>query len=120
MESTITVTETTSLDSSENRLPVEVSLTIVCAGFIGLVLPGPFGAPLIVGGGLSLWTRVFRPIDRWVELRMPRAHASGSNWLIRFRTDLERRYPASTAKMIPNKTKNQSNDDDTESAHNDR
>lgn len=86
--------ETAMPDSPNDRLPVEVSLTIVCAGVVGLVLPGPFGTPLIVGGGLSLWPRAFRPIDRWVERRMPAAHASGTNWLIRFRTDLDRRYPS--------------------------
>lgn len=76
-----------------HRLPVEVSLTIVGAGFVGLILPGPFGAPLIVGGGLSLWPKAFRPVDRWVCKRMPKAHASGMIWLDRFRIDLERRYP---------------------------
>jgi hypothetical protein len=83
-------------------MPVEVSLTIVCAGFVGLVLPGPFGAPLIVGGGLSLWPRAFRPIDRWVERRMPAAHTSGTKWLIRFQTDLERRYPANRTDGMTN------------------
>lgn len=76
------------------RLPVEVSLTIVGAGVVGLILPGPFGAPLIVGGGLSLWPKAFRPVDRWVRKRMPKAHASGMIWLDRFQVDLERRYPA--------------------------
>jgi|GEM_PF-4585730 len=92
--------ETAMPDAPTDRLPVEVSLTIVCAGVVGLVLPGPFGAPLIVSGGLSLWPRAFRPINRWVERRMPAAHSSGTKWLIRFRTDLERRYPANrTDKM---------------------
>lgn len=86
--------ETAMLDTANDRLPVEVGLTIVCAGIVGLVLPGPFGTPLIVGGGLSLWPRAFRPIDRWVQRRMPRAHESGTNWLIRFQADLHRRYPA--------------------------
>lgn len=89
-----TLNETVMFDTAMHRLPVEVSLTIVCAGIVGLVLPGPFGTPLIVGGGLSLWPRAFRPIDRWVQRRMPSAHASGTNWLARFRSDLERRYPA--------------------------
>jgi len=80
---------------SLHRLPVEVSLTIVGAGFVGLILPGPFGAPLIVGGGLSLWPGAFRPVDRWVRRRMPKAHASGMIWLERFQIDLERRYPSS-------------------------
>ncbi|MBI1322924.1 hypothetical protein GC170_07035 [bacterium] len=79
---------------SLQRLPVEVSLTIVGAGFVGLILPGPFGAPLIVGGGLSLWPKAFRPVDRWVRRRMPKAHASGMIWLDRFQIDLERRYPS--------------------------
>ncbi len=81
--------------SSLQRLPVEVSLTIVSAGVVGLILPGPFGAPLIVGGGLSLWPKAFRPVDRWVRRRMPKAHASGMIWLERFQIDLERRYPSS-------------------------
>lgn len=84
----------TDLQASLHRLPVEVSLTIVGAGFVGLILPGPFGAPLIVGGGLSLWPKAFRPVDRWVRRRMPKAHASGMIWLERFQVDLEHRYPS--------------------------
>lgn len=103
METQNPTNETAMSDAATDRLPVEVSLTIVCAGVVGLVLPGPFGAPLIVGGGLSLWPRAFRPIDRWVERRMPVAHSSGTKWLIRFRTDLERRYSENrTARMTNN------------------
>ena len=79
--------------SSLQRLPVEVSLMIVSVGVVGLIMPGPFGAPLIVGGGLSLWPKAFQPVDRWVRRRMPKAHESGMSWLERFRLDLERRYP---------------------------
>jgi|JI10StandDraft_1071094.scaffolds.fasta_scaffold203714_2 hypothetical protein len=92
------VIETEGADSdphkSLHRLPVEVSLTIVSAGVVGLILPGPFGTPLIVGGGLSLWPKAFRPVDRWVRRRIPKAHASSMTWLDRFQVDLERRYPS--------------------------
>jgi hypothetical protein len=93
MDSVETATPDSGQTNPAHRLPVEVSLSIIAAGVVGLIVPGPFGAPLIVGGGLSLWPRTFEPVDRWVRKKMPRAHESGMNWLDRFRNDLEHRYP---------------------------
>jgi hypothetical protein len=76
------------------KLPAEVGLLIMGVGVVGLLLPGPIGTPLIVSGGLSLWPRAFRPADRWMRRNCPKTHASGSNWLLRFKADLERRYPS--------------------------
>lgn len=75
------------------QLPPEIGLFIIGVGLVGLVFPGPFGTPLMVAGGLSLWPRAFRPADRWMARKFPKSHASGAHWLERFMDDLDSRYP---------------------------
>lgn len=75
------------------QLPPEIGLLIVGVGLVGLVFPGPFGTPLMIAGGLSLWPRAFRPADRWMARKFPKAHTSGAYWLERFMDDLDHRYP---------------------------
>lgn len=80
------------------NLPPEIGVLIISFGVAGLVFPGPFGTPLIIAGGLSLWPRAFRPADRWMARKFPKAHDSGAHWLERFMNDLDRRYPGHTQK----------------------
>ncbi|MFM7741290.1 MAG: hypothetical protein ACKO9H_17975 [Planctomycetota bacterium] len=75
------------------QMPPEIGVLMLGFGVAGLIFPGPFGTPLIVAGGLSLWPRSFRRIDAWVAKKMPKSHESGHNWLNRFMDDLEKRYP---------------------------
>lgn len=75
------------------ELPPEIGLLMIGFGMVGLILPGPFGTPLIVAGGLSIWPKSFRRIDNWVLRKMPKTHESGHQWLNRFMDDLENRYP---------------------------
>ena len=75
------------------QLPPEIGLLIVGVGLVGLIFPGPFGTPLMIAGGLSLWPRAVRPADRWMARKFPSAHASGAHWLERFMDDLDTRYP---------------------------
>ena len=76
------------------QMPPEIGLLMIGFGIAGLIFPGPFGTPLIVAGGLSLWPKSFRRIDGWVARKMPRSHENGHHWLNRFMDDLEKRYPA--------------------------
>ena len=83
-------------DQTNHRLeqmPPEIGLLMIGFGIAGLILPGPFGTPLIVAGGLSIWPKSFRRIDGWVARKMPRSHENGHHWLNRFMYDLEKRYP---------------------------
>ncbi|MFM7132465.1 MAG: hypothetical protein ACKO0V_24210 [bacterium] len=75
------------------QMPPEIGVLMLGFGVAGLIFPGPFGTPLIVAGGLSLWPRSFRRIDAWVAKKMPKSHESGHMWLNRFMDDLEKRYP---------------------------
>lgn len=69
---------------------------LVSAGIIGVVLPGP-GAPALVAGGLMLWPKAFGKAEQWMRRRFPGAHSKGIGHINRFLTDLERRYPGTTA-----------------------
>ncbi len=75
------------------KLPPEIGILMLGFGVAGLIFPGPFGTPLIVAGGLSLWPKGFRRVDGWVARKLPKSHESGHRWLERFMDDLEQRYP---------------------------
>jgi hypothetical protein len=74
-------------------MPKEVGVLLVMVGLAGLVLPGPFGTPFILMGGVALWPRAFRGVDGAFERRFPKAHDQAARVVIRFLDDLERRYP---------------------------
>ena len=76
------------------QLPPEIGSLIIGIGIVGLIFPGPFGTPLIIAGGLSLWPKAFRPADKWMARKFPKSHAGGAHWLDRFMNDLEHRYPS--------------------------
>ena len=50
-------------------------------------------AILSIAGGLMLWPRGFRSVDTWLARRWPWLHRQGSEQLIRYLDDMERRYP---------------------------
>jgi hypothetical protein len=74
-------------------LPKEVGALLVAAGVGGLVLPGPFGTPLLVLGGLVLWPRAFGRVEKYLRRRFPKVHHEGLRHINRFLDDLDRRYP---------------------------
>lgn len=76
------------------RLPREMGVMLVTVGVLGLVLPGMVGTPFLLTGGLLLWPRGFRGVDRWLRKRCPRLHDQGMTQLIRYLDDMERRYPS--------------------------
>lgn len=79
-------------DSPPSPLPPEVATLLIVIGVVGMPLPGP-GIPFILAGGLSLWPRTFRPLERRFRTRYPESHNKVSKVLKRFEDDLSRRYP---------------------------
>jgi hypothetical protein len=84
------------LPSKIKELPKEVGVMLVTAGIVGFILPGP-GTPAIIAGGLVLWPETFGKLESWLERRHPQVHREGMRHINRFLTDLEKRYPNSTA-----------------------
>jgi hypothetical protein len=74
-------------------LPPEVGAVLVTVGIGGLILPGPFGTPFILAGGLVLAPRYFHRAELWVQKKFPNVHRAGRRRLNRFIDDFEKRYP---------------------------
>ena len=74
-------------------LPKEVGVLLMVAGLGGLVLPGPFGTPFLVLGGVVLWPKAFGKVEDYFQKRCPRLHHEGLRQIDRFLNDLDRRYP---------------------------
>ena len=75
------------------EMPREIGVLLVAIGVMGVALPGIVGTPALLAGGLMLWPRGFRSVDRWVARRCPGIHRHGIEQLIRYLDDMERRYP---------------------------
>jgi len=75
------------------QFPPEIATLLIMAGIAGVLLPGPIGAPLILAGGVTLWPKTFRPIERWFNRRFPALHKEGVIQLKEFINDLKSRYP---------------------------
>ena len=74
-------------------LPPEVGAVLVTVGIAGLIIPGPFGTPFILAGGLVLAPRYFHRAELWVQKRFPNMHRAGRRRLDRFIADFDRRFP---------------------------
>jgi hypothetical protein len=74
-------------------LPPEVGAVLVTVGVAGLILPGPFGTPFILAGGLILAPRYFHRAELWLQKRFPDVHGAGRRRVDRFIDDFEKRYP---------------------------
>jgi hypothetical protein len=96
-EATASNAETTAANAETmemiEKFPPEIATLLVVAGVAGLVLPGPFGTPLLIAGGVVLWPKTFRPIERWFSRKFPAAHREGVIQIKQFVTDLNRRFP---------------------------
>jgi hypothetical protein len=55
--------------------------------------PGPEDALIVAFGALALWRGGFRACENWTHRRFPETHRVGTNILLRYLDDLERRYP---------------------------
>jgi hypothetical protein len=82
--------EAVKLDS----LPKEVGVLLIIVGLGGVMLPGPVGSPFLILGGVILFPKVFRKLDRGFQGRFPKLHREGMKQVRRFVVDLERRYPS--------------------------
>src|SRR5262245_48473938 len=74
-------------------LPPEVGAVLVTVGVAGLILPGPFGTPFLLAGGLVLAPRYFHRAEVWLQKRFPDMHRAGRRRVDRFIDDFEKRYP---------------------------
>ena len=75
-----------------DKLPPEVATILIMIGILGIPLPGP-GIPFILAGGLALWPRTFKPMERRFLHEFPEAHHSVFKILERFEGDMNCRYP---------------------------
>lgn len=83
-----------------NHLPRGVGLSVMFAGVVaGMVppVPGPEDLLVFTFGVLSLSKRGFRACERWTHRSFPRAHRIGTDLVVRYLDDLERRYPGTVA-----------------------
>jgi hypothetical protein len=81
------------------QLPREVGALILTTGMVTGMLPpppGPFDVSLMVAGGVALWPRGLKTLDRWALRRFPRARRAAMCFLDRYLDDLERRCPGAT------------------------
>ncbi len=82
------------LVSRITHLPPAVGIVLMGIGAAGLVIPGPFGTPFLLAGGLVLAPRMFKPVDRAVQRRFPNFYGSGMKVVARFLSDMEKRFPS--------------------------
>lgn len=82
-----------SLASRITHLPPAVGVVLAGIGAAGLVIPGPFGTPFLVAGGLVLAPRLFGSVDRFFQRRFPQAYGAGMQVVERFVSDMEKRFP---------------------------
>lgn len=80
-------------DELLGQFPPEIATLLIVAGVAGVLLPGPVGAPLLLAGGVVLWPKTFRPIEKWFRRRFPAIHREGVVQLKEFLADLNRRFP---------------------------
>jgi hypothetical protein len=83
-------------DSTVERikgLPTSIGVILIAAGVAGLILPGPWGTPLIVAGGLVLAPGAFGRFDTYMKTRFPGMRHHGMKVLERFLDDMQKRYP---------------------------
>lgn len=75
------------------QFPPEIATLLIVAGVVGVLLPGPIGAPLLIAGGVVLWPKTFRPIEAWFSKKFPAVHQEGVAQLKEFIHHLHERFP---------------------------
>jgi hypothetical protein len=75
------------------NVPPEIGILLIVVGTAGVLLPGPVGSPFLLAGGIVLWPRGFRGLERWLTKVAPRLYTAGIGQIERYLLDLERRYP---------------------------
>jgi hypothetical protein len=79
------------------QLPPEVGAVLLGVGFVGLIIPGPVGTPLILAGGIALIPSVFGRVESWLHKKFPKSHRVGMKYVDRFIDDYEKRFPRRTS-----------------------
>ena len=75
------------------QLPRDVGWLLFGVGFAGVVAPGVFGLPFMIGGGMILWPRTSQRLFDLLAGGSPKTMNAGIKQVYRFLDDLEKRYP---------------------------
>lgn len=74
-------------------LPRDVGWLLFGVGFAGVVAPGIFGLPFMVGGGMILWPKACQGLIELLGGDSTKTMNAGARQIHRFLSDLEKRYP---------------------------
>jgi hypothetical protein len=76
------------------HLPREVGWLLICAGALGMILPGVIGFPFVIAGTAVVTARRPMRLTRWIGRNPPKLVQRGLRQISRMLDDLERRYPS--------------------------
>ena len=76
------------------HLPRDVGWLLICAGALGVILPGVIGFPFVIAGTAVLTSRRPTRLTRWIGRNPPKLVQRGLRQINRMLDDLERRYPS--------------------------
>lgn len=81
------------LNSRIESMPRDVGVMLLGVGFAGFVLPGIFGLPFLLAGGVILMPETTRKIKRKFGMEKPGHTDFADKQINRFLDDLDKRYP---------------------------
>ena len=76
------------------HLPRDVGWLLICAGALGVMLPGAIGFPFVIAGTAVVAARRPMRLTRWIGRNPPKLVQRGLRRISRMLDDLERRYPS--------------------------
>jgi hypothetical protein len=86
--------ENLALIAKIEHLPRDVGWLLICAGALGVVVPGVIGFPFVIAGTAVLTARRPMRLTRWIGRNPPKLVQRGLRQIGRMLDDLERRYPS--------------------------
>jgi hypothetical protein len=75
-------------------LPRDVGWLLICAGALGVILPGVIGFPFVIAGTAVVTAPRPMRLTRWIGRNPPKLLQRGLRQISRMLDDLERRYPS--------------------------
>jgi hypothetical protein len=86
--------ENLALIAKIEHLPRDVGWLLICAGALGVVVPGVIGFPFVIAGTAVVTARRPMRLTRWIGRNPPKLVQRGLRQISRMLDDLERRYPS--------------------------